>query len=100
MEIRVRFNTESKTFPVQFKSTDQKMNVSFENCKIVTVTENVEHYTGEYEVVPSPSAVILPTEKKMMRSDVTVHPIPFFCVGNNAGGTTVYIGDEKEIEFY
>lgn len=32
-------------------------------------------------------------------SDVTIHAIPFFCVGNNAGGDTVYIGDEKEIGF-
>lgn len=99
MRFAVRFNKEIQRFPVQFQATSQKIVVRFKNCEIVTVTENVEHYIGDYEVVPSPSSVVLPTEKKLMDSDVTVHAIPFFCVGNNAGGNTVYIGGEKEIEF-
>lgn len=99
MRFAVRFNKESQRFPVQFQATSQKLAIRFKNCEIVTVTENVEHYIGDYEVVPSPSSVVLPTEKKLMTSDVTVHAIPFFCVGNNAGGNTIYIGGEKEIEF-
>lgn len=98
MEFKVRFNEENQRFPVQFRATSQRMAVRFKNCEIVTLTENVEHYMGNYEVVPSPSSVVLPTEKKLMNSDVTVHAIPFFCVGNNAGGNTIYIGGEKEIE--
>ena len=99
MKFAVRFNKENQRFPVQFHATSQKMAVRFKDCEIVTVTENVEHYVGDYEVVPSPLSVVLPTEKKLMTSDVTVHAIPFFCVGNNAGGNTIYIGGEKEIEF-
>ena len=97
MQFKVRFNKESKRFPVQFRATNQKIDVKFENLSIVTVTEDVEHYMGSYEVVPSPSSVVLPTEKKLMNADVTVHAIPFFSVGNNSGGNTVYIGSEKEI---
>lgn len=99
MEFKVQFTKENHTFPVQFRATRQKMAVRFENCEIVTVTEDVEHYIGDYEVIPSSSSVVLPTEKKLMNSDVTIHAIPFFCVGNNAGGNTVYIGNEKEIIF-
>lgn len=107
MEFKVQFNEETKripihfsgnpTFPVHFISSNQRMSVDFEDCEIVTVTENVEHYMGDYEVIPSPLSVVLPTEKKLMSADVTVHAIPYFSVGNNAGGNTVYIGSEKEI---
>jgi hypothetical protein len=34
------------------------------------------------------------TKEKYMKDDVTVNPIPFFSVGNNSGGNTVYIGNE------
>ena len=84
-------------FNVRLKEINQKMIVRFENCEIVTVTEDVEHYMGNYEVVPSPDPVVLPTEKKYLNADVKVHAIPFFSVGNNSGGNTVYIGTEKEI---
>lgn len=99
MEFKVQFNKELQRFPVQFRLESKKMDVRFKNLKVVTVTENVDHYMGAYEVIPSPSSVVLPTEKKLMQSDVTIHAIPFFSVGNNAGGNTVYIGNEKEIEF-
>lgn len=97
MVFNVRFKEISPKFPVRFNSETEKMVVRFENCEIVTVTENVEHYMGNYEVVPSPEPVVLPTEKKYLNSDVTVHAIPFFSVGNTSGGNTVYIGSEKEI---
>ena len=32
-----------------------------------------------------------------MKDDVTVKKIPFYNVSNTAGGTTVYIGKEVEI---
>ena len=54
-------------------------------------------YTGAYEVIPSNAASILPTAEKRMEKDVTVHPIPFFCVSNPSGGDTVYIGGEIDM---
>lgn len=56
-----------------------------------------EPYTGSYEVTPSDASTILPTARKQMAKDVTVHAIPYFCVSNPAGGNTVYIGGEAEI---
>lgn len=76
---------------------EKKLACSLPGTLILHAEPNVEHYTGNYEVVPSPESVVLPTEKKYLNSDVTVHAIPFFSVGNNAGGNTVYIGSEKEI---
>ena len=76
---------------------EKKLTGSLPGTLIFHAAPNVEHYTGDYEVVPSPESVVLPTEKKYMDEDITVHAIPFFSVGNNAGGNTVYIGSEKEI---
>lgn len=56
-----------------------------------------ETYDGEYMVTPSPEAQVLETAKKLMKDDVTVKKIPFYNVSNTAGGSTVYIGKEVEI---
>ena len=54
-----------------------------------------EPYTGEYEVTPKVSApVVLQTEGKTMKKDVTVLKIPQFEVSNPEGGKTLIIGDE------
>lgn len=51
-------------------------------------------YTGEYEVIPKVEQQILNTKDRHMVDDVTVKAIPYFDVGNNAGGSTVYIAKE------
>lgn len=95
-------------FDVIFKQTDQRINVkfnannvhfdaAFNDIQLVSVTENVEYYTGDYSVIPSPSPVVLPTEHKLMKSDVTVQAIPTFNVGNTSGGTTFYIATMDEL---
>jgi hypothetical protein len=56
-----------------------------------------EQYTGDYEVTPRTIKQTLPTKKKVMIEDLTVKKIPFFDVSNDAGGVTVYIGEEIEI---
>ena len=43
------------------------------------------------------TGTILPTAQKRMEKDVTVHPIPYFCVSNPSGGDTVYIGGEIDM---
>lgn len=54
-----------------------------------------EPYTGEYEVTPKVSApVVLQTEGKTMKKDVTILKIPQFEVSNPEGGKTLIIGDE------
>lgn len=61
-------------------------------------TTNAETYDGDYEVTPKAESQELKTKQKYMVDDVTVHAIPYFDVGNNSGGRTVYIGGHVEIE--
>lgn len=54
-----------------------------------------EPYDGEYDVTPKVSTpVVLQTEGKTMKKDVTVLKIPQFEVSNPEGGKTLIIGDE------
>lgn len=52
-------------------------------------------YEGIYEVTPSASGKILPTEQKRMHHDVTINPIPYFSISNAAGGNTICIGGKE-----
>lgn len=54
-------------------------------------------YDGAYAVTPAVEGQALPTAQRLMREDLTVRAIPFFDVTNPAGGSTVYIGEEIEI---
>lgn len=56
-----------------------------------------EYYEGSYNVIPDLTVQRLATAEKLMRSDVTVQEIPYFDVGNTAGGSTVYIGTAAEM---
>lgn len=58
---------------------------------------NADVYTGDYEVTPQTVGQELFTKQKFMADDVTVHAIPYYEVGNNSGGSTVYIGGKDEI---
>lgn len=51
-----------------------------------------EVYEGETEVTPSFATQILETANKVMKSDVTVHPIEVSETPNAAGGKTLIIG--------
>lgn len=61
--------------------------------------DNAPEYLGDYEVTPTPDGFTLETAGHLMRYDLAVNGIPYFEVSNNSGGNTVYIGDEKEINF-
>lgn len=51
-----------------------------------------EVYEGETEVTPSFATQVLETANKVMKSDVTVHPIEVSETPNAAGGKTLIIG--------
>lgn len=54
-----------------------------------------ETYEGAYEVTPKIyEAVELPTRDRLLRDDVTVKQIPQYEVSNEAGGTTLIMGEE------
>ena len=74
---------------------DAKLDVTFCNLQVATDT-NHPIYTGSYEVTPKTESQELFTKQKLMTDDVTIKAIPYYNVGNLAGGSTVYIG--KEIE--
>lgn len=61
---------------------------------IVPIYKDVPQYEGGYEVTPKVSEQTLPTAKKLMSEDLTIKEIPYFEVGNNSGGDTVYIAKE------
>ena len=78
-----------------------KVNLSLPNSSFAVgfgevhdlVSSGIEDYLGDYEVTPQSEEVSLKTTNKIMRNDMTIRAIPYFCVGNNAGGNTVYIGE-------
>lgn len=62
--------------------------------KAAIVSGERDGYEGSYEVTPKVEAQTLPTANKFLRKDVSVFAIPFFDVGNESGGSTIYIGTE------
>lgn len=62
--------------------------------KAVAIGISGRTYEGSYEVTPTVEGHTMETKEKYMKDDVTIHPIPYFSVGNNSGGNTVFIGSE------
>lgn len=62
------------------------------------IPEVLNVYGEEYTVTPTVEGFTMKTADKMMADDVTVNPIPYYETSNNAGGNTVYIGNEIEVE--
>lgn len=52
-------------------------------------------YEGEYEITPSvTNDATLKTAQTYIDGDITIKKIPYYEVGNNSGGNTVFIGNE------
>lgn len=67
-------------------------------CVQVTGTVSAgQTYEGAYTITPSVRETVLPTARRLMREDLTVRAIPFIDVTNPSGGSTIYIGEEIEI---
>ena len=63
-------------------------------AELIASINDVPVYDGPYEAIPKVEAQTLPTAKKLMTDDVTVHGVPFYEVSNDQGGNTVYIAKE------
>ena len=87
----IRFRVERKHIKM---SIEPKKPIQMKVEKAVTVGVSSRTYEGSYEVIPMVDGQTMETKEKYMKDDVTVHPIPYFSVGNNSGGNTVYIGSE------
>ena len=76
------------SFGIDFKSGDSLFDIKFGD--VVTP----DQYDGIYDVIPrAKSEVVLNTDGLMMKSDVTVHKVPYFET-SNATGETAYIANE------
>lgn len=60
--------------------------------RIKTGEMDIEHYTGDYEVIPQKTEQVLPTAEKFLHNDVTVKATPYHEVENIQGGMTAIIG--------
>lgn len=80
----------------KYQEKNSSFKIKFEYFQKVTDIR-ADKYDGAYTVVPKAEAQVLPTKKKYLEDNVTVTEIPYFDVTNPAGGQTIYIGSEVEI---
>lgn len=78
-------------FTVKFQEVSAKFTVGF---KEVSILPSAPAYLGPYEITPTVDLQTILTAQKFMTQDMTINAIPFYNVGNTAGGSTVYIGTE------
>lgn len=96
-KLAVQFN-QKHNFPIEFKNLDRKFELKFGVVQLVTARPGTDYYEGSYKAVPQVIAQTLETRHKYLIDDITICEIPFFNVSNNSGGSTVYIG--KDVEIY
>lgn len=74
----------------------QQLQLTAEGVRIGdAVTIQLNSYEDTYEVTPGIyEEVTLATKNKAMKEDVVVHKVPQYEVSNEAGGTTLIMGDE------
>ena len=87
----VKFQETSDRFTANFKEMSDGFTASFGEFSVVSSSET---YVGPYEITPAVELQMIPTALKFMTNDMTINAIPYFDVGNTAGGSTVYIGSE------
>lgn len=62
---------------------------------VIHETDGGTPYEGDYTVTPKVTKeVLLETESKVMKKNVTVLKMPQFEVSNEAGGKTLILGDD------
>ncbi len=81
---------------VTFVENNAHIDLDFGDVQEVTVSKDNTLYTGDYFVTPTVNGQILPTADRLLVEDMTINPIPYYDVGNLAGGSTVYIGKELD----
>jgi hypothetical protein len=94
MKLNIRFVENAQAIKTNITESKQAFNASFGEIQKITEYIGGGLYAGDYIVTPKITEQTLPTKEKLLLEDMTVKAIPFFNVGNNSGGTTVYIGNE------
>ena len=98
MRFDVHFKQSNQRIAVSFQNNSKVLGADFKSFQRVTVQPDVEHYTGDYSVIPKTDSQVLPTKDRFLMEDVEIVAIPYFDVSNNSGGTTVYIGSVEEMK--
>ena len=98
----IRFNVIDDNISINVKDDrislfvkDERISMTVESAVLVGAFGQI--YDESYDITPTVEGLTIDTENKYMMDDVNVNPIPFFSVGNDSGGNTVYIGSEVEI---
>lgn len=87
----VKFDTEQTL-------TEEEKAMARKNIGALTL-EDLPKYEGAYSVTPSAyNDTTMKTAQKYMDSDVQIKKIPYYETDNTAGGTTIYIGSDDELE--
>ena len=93
MKLHIQFQKTDKRLNVNFSEMEQTLHIEF--GEFFRVFDDIPQYDGEYQLTPSAkSEQTLETAQKFLTKDVTVIRIPYYDVGNAAGGRTVYIANE------
>lgn len=87
----LRFKVKSESVTMHIASS---LPIHMKVESAVKVGSSGQVYDGSYEVTPTVKGLTMETKDKYMLNDVDIQPIPFFKVGNNSGGKTVYIANE------
>lgn len=89
MNLKINFEENLQNIKLQFDESNQ---FAADFGEVYVTTEDVEYYSGSYQVTPTTEDQVLKTKEKLMLNDLTVCAIPYSEVSNLAGGKTAAIG--------
>lgn len=77
------------------------VNIGGQSKESIQVDVGAPHSGTDFPVYKGPTVIepeaynmqILETQRKAVKENIIVLPIPYFATTNPAGGTTIYIGD-------
>lgn len=93
-KLDVTFSELARSLDVDFSEQSMMIAPVFGEYQKVTEYLGEDPYAGDYIVTPKVVEQTIPTKDKYMLENMEVKQIPFFDVGNNSGGRTIYIGSE------
>ena len=63
MRFDVHFKQSNQRIAVSFQNNSKVLGADFKSFQRVTVQPDVEHYTGDYSVIPKTDSQVLPTKR-------------------------------------
>ena len=93
MQVKIKFKPPER-LDIRFDSSEQNIPIRFNEFQQSTIAPDVELYDGTYKITPKVNEQTIPTAQKFLSEDMIIKKIPYFDVGNTAGGSTVYIANE------